>query len=81
MTTLADSADITPEEIAAIYRSHLEPLGLTLGDIAPYAPVARLFLEAGITGETMRRCDETDRRWLEVLEASELTALAQPAPW
>lgn len=45
------------------------------------ASVAGLFLEAGITGEALRRCDETDQYWLAVLEASELTALAQAAPW
>ena len=74
--TTPPPADITPEEIAAIYQSYLEPLGLTLGDIAPYAPVARLFLEAGITPEAMRRCDEIDARWLAVLGASGLTAPA-----
>lgn len=33
------------------------------------APVARLFREAGITQETLRRCEERDRYWLQAVEA------------
>ena len=56
-TLAAPLPDIPPEpvsppapadlaEIAAIYKSRLDPLGLALEDIAPYAPGARFLLEA-----------------------------------